>query len=181
MSYSKKDYESADGMLTKIWGPMAWTLLHTISFNYPVKPTREDKRAYKQYFLSFGDVLPCRFCRDNFAVNIQRAGFSDKVFASRDSLSRFVYKLHNTVNQMLGKDVKITYAEVRDRYEMFRARCGTTPTTHTHLERSCSDPLVGERSKCVIQIVPQSHKIDGFQVHQAVAPRRRSRSRRRRS
>ena len=37
--FKKKDFYSGDGMVTKIWGPVAWTLLHTISFNYPINPT----------------------------------------------------------------------------------------------------------------------------------------------
>ena len=37
--FKKNDFYSGDGMVTKIWGPVAWTLLHTISFNYPVNPT----------------------------------------------------------------------------------------------------------------------------------------------
>ena len=34
--YTKKDYQSGDGMVTRIWGPWAWCFLHTISFNYPI-------------------------------------------------------------------------------------------------------------------------------------------------
>ena len=36
--FSKKHYLSGDGMMTLIWGPNLWHYLHTISFNYPVKP-----------------------------------------------------------------------------------------------------------------------------------------------
>ena len=37
--YSLNDYNSGDGMLTSVWGPGMWHVLHTMSFNYPVKPT----------------------------------------------------------------------------------------------------------------------------------------------
>ena len=46
--YSKKDYMSGDGMLTSVWGPSMWHFLHTMSFNYPVKPTKDDKKYYTQ-------------------------------------------------------------------------------------------------------------------------------------
>ena len=51
--YSKKDYTSGDGMLTTIWGPSLWHFLHTMSFNYPNKPTAENKKIIEIiYYLS---------------------------------------------------------------------------------------------------------------------------------
>ena len=47
--FSKKDYYSGDGFLTTVWGPAAWHLLHTISFNYPVEPTSEQKKQYRDF------------------------------------------------------------------------------------------------------------------------------------
>ena len=37
--------------------------------------------------------------------------------------SMAMYKLHEEVNCMLGKKSNLTFSEVRDRYETFRARC----------------------------------------------------------
>ena len=37
--FTKKQYMSGDGMLTKVWGPSLWHYLHTMSFNYPINPT----------------------------------------------------------------------------------------------------------------------------------------------
>jgi hypothetical protein len=31
-------------------------------------------------------------------------------------------------------------------------------------ENGCTEPLYGEKSKCIIRIVPQSEKIDTFEV-----------------
>ena len=44
--YTKKHFSSGDGMLTSVWGPSMWHYLHTMSFNYPVNPTKEDKKNY---------------------------------------------------------------------------------------------------------------------------------------
>ena len=30
----------------KIWGPSTWIFLHSISFSYPEKPTKKDKKNY---------------------------------------------------------------------------------------------------------------------------------------
>ena len=43
--------------------------------------------------------------------------------ASRDSFSRYVYKLHELVNKMLKKKSGLSYCDVRERYEHFRSRC----------------------------------------------------------
>ena len=32
-TYTKKDYNSNEGMLTSVWGPGMWHFLHIISFN----------------------------------------------------------------------------------------------------------------------------------------------------
>ena len=32
------------GMMTAIWGPTLWHSLHTISFNYPIKPKKTNER-----------------------------------------------------------------------------------------------------------------------------------------
>ena len=45
--YNKKEYNSGDGMLTSVWGPSLWHYLHTMSFNYPVHPTKKDKENYR--------------------------------------------------------------------------------------------------------------------------------------
>ena len=43
--FTKEDFQSKDGMLTYVWGPSMWHSLHTISFNYPINPTLEEKRG----------------------------------------------------------------------------------------------------------------------------------------
>ena len=47
--FNKKDYNSGDGMLTSVWGPNLWHVLHTMSFNYPVNPTEQDKIHYMNF------------------------------------------------------------------------------------------------------------------------------------
>mgnify|MGYP001482058269 CR=1 FL=1 len=46
--YKLNDYKSSDGMLTSVWGPSLWHFLHTVSFNYPVRPTKKDKENYNE-------------------------------------------------------------------------------------------------------------------------------------
>ena len=179
-TFNTNDYTSSDGMITMVWGPMVWHFLHIISFNYPINPTKEQKNDYKNYLLYLGKVLPCKYCRDNFATNLKKAGFSNKVLKNRDTFSKFIYKLHNSVNKMLNKSTYETFVFVRDRYEMFRARCvNDTPVLPRTTENGCLTPLYGTRSKTIISIVPVNSKKEGFHIDKKCLIKRRKSSKRR--
>jgi hypothetical protein len=160
--FTKSDYNSGDGMMTTVWGPPMWHILHTISFNYPIKPTPEDKKNYYNYFKNLKNILPCKYCRDNLENNLKKHKLTKNTMKNRDVLSRWVYDLHEIVNRMLEKKSNLTYEQVRDRYEHFRSRCILDPSevTKIHLskEKGCTEPLYGVKSKCVINIIPKDDK-----------------------
>lgn len=175
--FSKREYNSDNGMMTSVWGPAAWMVLHTVSFNYPVHPTPEDRKKYRNYILSFGKVLPCGKCRENFKHTLERMPVTDEVLANRDCFSRYVYRLHNDVNARLQKKApNPSYCEVRDLYERFRARCGTSKskTKKSRLvtrrkgrgnsEKGCTEPLKGIKTKCLIRIVPKTKRAKTFSL-----------------
>ena len=171
--FSKKDYESGDGMMTKIWGPAMWHYLHTMSFNYPVEPTKQQKIHYRDFVLNLRNVLPCKYCRMNLANNLKKKPLMMCHMKSRETFSRYIYELHETVNRMLNKKSNLTYCEVRDRYENFRSRCTEEKpkvftfkrtTTRRKKEKGCTEPLYGKKAKCVINIVPQEDKTATFQM-----------------
>jgi len=122
-TFSKKDYNSGDGMLTTAWGPAIWHYLHMMSFNYPLNPTEEDKKHYRDFILSLQYVLPCKYCRMNLKKNFARLPLKEKDMESRESFSKYVYELHELINKMLKKKTHLSYADVRERYEHFRSRC----------------------------------------------------------
>ncbi len=172
-TFTKNDYKSGDGMMTKIWGPAMWHYLHTMSFNYPVKPTPEDKKHYKDFIVNLQYVLPCKYCRMNLTNNFKKKPIQMCHMESRDTFSRYIYELHETVNKMLHKKSNLTFCEVRERYEHFRSRCTEEkPTVFTFKktstrkkkEKGCTEPLYGKKSKCVINIVPQEDKRATFQM-----------------
>ena len=121
--FKNKDYISGDGMLTTVWGPSMWHFLHTMSFNYPVNPSTEDKQHYRDFMLSLVHILPCKYCRQNLANNYKLFPLKASDMSSRDSFSRYVYKLHELVNKLLKKKSGLSYCDVRERYEHFRSRC----------------------------------------------------------
>jgi hypothetical protein len=171
--FTKKDYKSGDGFLTSVWGPAMWHFLHTMSFNYPVNPTPKDKKHYRDYILSLQYVLPCKYCRMNLTNNFKKKPLQMCHMASRDTFSRYIYDLHETVNKMLHKKSNLSFCEVRERYEHFRSRCTEEKptvftfkktTTRRKKEKGCTEPLYGKKSKCVINIVPQEDKRATFQM-----------------
>jgi hypothetical protein len=166
--FNKNDFNSGDGMLTSVWGPSMWHSLHTISFNYPVKPISEDKKNYYQFFLSLKKVLPCKYCRLNYVKNLKVVPLTMKTMKNRNTLSKWLYELHEEVNKMLGKKSNLTYEDVKLRYEMFRSRCLVKPkkkkTRKKKIESGCVQPLYGKKSKCVINIVPKDTKCKSFNI-----------------
>jgi hypothetical protein len=193
-TFKKKDYYSGDGMLTTVWGPSMWHYLHTMSFNYPINPTLEDKKHYRDFMLNLQYVLPCKYCRQNLTKNYKAFPLRSSDMANRESFSRYVYKLHEMVNKMLKKKSGLTYCDVRERYEHFRSRCtdekpklfdikdykhneykhseykhneykhNAQKTLKKKGEKGCTEPLYGKKSKCIIKIVPQDEKCKTMQI-----------------
>ena len=181
--FNAKDYESPDGMLTSVWGPNLWHVLHTISFNYPVNPTEKDKIRYMKFIKSLQYVLPCRYCRDNLKKNFKNIKLNKSVMKNRDSFSKWLYKLHNHINKMLGKSNSVSYSEIRDRYEHFRARCVSKKTQKGGnkrkkfkskkkktqrggkiKEKGCTKPLYGVKSMSVINIIPRRKGVKTLKI-----------------
>ena len=208
-TYSTTDYESNNGMLVAIWGPSAWHFMHTMSFNYPVHPSIQDKKHYREYILNLVNVLPCGKCRKNLRENFKKLPLRMIHMESRNTFSRYVYDLHELVNHMLGKKSGLSYEQVKERYEHFRARCASASPNSTgellpkmkkytlknkekrrtlvvgsertlvgtlsvgsertlvvdsSLEKGCTEPLVGEKAKCILKIVPEKQKCKTFSM-----------------
>ena len=162
--FNKNDYNAGDGFLTQVWGPMMWNALHIISFNYPINPTHSDKIHYKNFIINLKYVLPCKYCRINLIKNFKMLPLTLEQMKNRETFSRYIYSLHELVNKMLNKKSGLSYNDVRERYEHFRARCTTQEKTNIKKEKGCTESLYGENSKCIIKIVPQDDKTSSFQI-----------------
>ena len=172
--FKKGDFYSGDGFLTTVWGPAQWHMLHTISFNYPVNPTEEQKKQYRNYVLSLQNVLPCGACRKNLKTNLRHFPLKMSDIKSRETFSKYIYNLHELVNKMLKKKSNLTYCDVRERYEHFRARCvdekpkvfkySEIKTRKNKKEKGCTEPLYGKKARCILNIVPQEEKGQSIQI-----------------
>jgi hypothetical protein len=180
-TYSQKDYESNDGMLTTVWGPSMWHYLHTMSFNYPVRPKCNEKERYRNFVLNLKYVLPCGKCRKNLCNNFQKLPLKMSHMKSRSTFSKYIYDLHELINSMLNKKSGLTYEQIKERYEHFRSRCTKSIKEVKKIrktvknkknnkkqgekgENGCTEPLYGEKSKCVLRIVPQTEKCESLEV-----------------
>jgi hypothetical protein len=131
------DDNKNNGLITKIWGPAVWESLHCIAFGYPTDPTDEQRHKYKEFFTNLMNVLPCKFCRDSykdFITKEETTILKDCDMDNRESLTRWLYKIHNRVNLKLGIDYNVSYEDIVKKYESYRAKC--VPN-----ENGCNMPL----------------------------------------
>ena len=149
--FTKNEFNDSNGMLTTVWGPPLWHFLHTMSFNYPVNPTCEDKKHYKDFICNLTHVMPCKTCRDNLKKNLKKYPISPYL-KNRHTFSKYIYNLHEILNKYLKKKSGLTYNQVRNRYEHFRARCNGTMKSHV----GCAKASRTKKTKSVINIVPNS-------------------------
>ena len=119
--------EQESGLITKIWGPHAWITLHSVAHCYPLNPTIEDKQNYKQFFQLVGYILPCFHCKDSYneIIKVGITQLNDDVLKNRNTLTKWLYCVHEAVNKKLGIEYNVSYEEVCARYESYRGSCNS--------------------------------------------------------
>lgn len=124
-----KQIEQKEGMRTKVWGPPAWIFLHTVAHNYPLKPTRQDRKNYKNFFKSIGYILPCKYCRMSYQQYYKELPIT-RFLNCRENVAYWIFLIHNKVNAKLGRcqlSLKDFKNKIKPRYDSYRAKC--KPTT----------------------------------------------------
>jgi hypothetical protein len=99
-----------------LWGPITWTFLHLLSFNYEPK----NKNEIKNYLYSLGKILPCDECRAHFNENIENkinGQTLDDALNSKETFTKYMYDFHNLINTQTGKTTWPTYEEIVNEYE----------------------------------------------------------------
>lgn len=81
-------------------GQAGWTLLHSMAAHYPRRPSAEHKARMRTFLSLLPHLYPCRICAKDFD-GILRETPPD--VESRESLSLWMCRAHNHVNQQLGK------------------------------------------------------------------------------
>lgn len=83
------------------WGKPQWKSAFCVCSGYPSSPTELHKIAYKQYFTSLGNVLPCVFCRQSYEIFLRLLPI-DPYLKSRYLLTYWLYLIKDRVNKKLN-------------------------------------------------------------------------------
>lgn len=84
-------------------GRAGWTILHTVAAHFPDNPTEKDKQNARDFIYSFAQLYPCRHCAEGLRIHLEE---SPPNFDNRENLSLWVCRIHNIINEELGKPLQ---------------------------------------------------------------------------
>ena len=104
-------------MNPKFWGDHhGWIFLHAVTIDILKNPRIEIKPFIEIFFFKFNlRVLPCEKCAYHYKQHIQDDPI-EPALENRGKLVRWLIKIHNKVNQDLGKP-QYTYDQVIEEYK----------------------------------------------------------------
>lgn len=100
----------------KIWGPVLWRKLHTLSFQYPMKIDENDptdakiQDTVRKLFMELRNSIPCKTCRDSYRMFLKQMPIEPHL-GGREALSKWLYRLHNKVNAKLRNLERAKYTQ----------------------------------------------------------------------
>ena len=107
------------------WGPHAWTYLHTLTFNYPISPTVDDKSRMYNYFKQLSQFLPCPSCAQSYDIYFKYIPI-DQYLDDVYGLTFWLYTIHFLVNAKLGKE-QYSFLFVVKKYLSHKTQCTILP------------------------------------------------------
>ena len=87
-------------MDTRIWGKDGWKLYQSIAYGFSEEKSDAEARHYKTFFEATQFILPCIYCRRSYKKYIEMYPID---VSSRRALTRWLYTIHNCVNDKLRK------------------------------------------------------------------------------
>lgn len=118
---------SSNGLVPSSWGPPLWFSLHSIAMSYPetVENNIEGyqvKQSFYNFFKDLENILPCKYCKEHYKKNFKNMNLEYSL-GSRKELSKWIYNLHNRVNEQLKvpRSSWPSFEEVYNKYENLRA------------------------------------------------------------
>jgi hypothetical protein len=85
------------------WGKFLWISLHLIALGYPDNPSEQEKKDYHHFFSNLYKILPCFKCSEHLVENLKKHPLHASMLIDSKSLFTWTVKLHNIVNEQLGK------------------------------------------------------------------------------
>lgn len=87
----------------KVWGPHYWFFLHTISMAYPLRPNSVTKKKYYEFIQNLPLFIPVENIAGEFSKLLDQYPITPYL-DSRDSFIRWVWFIHNKINEKLEKN-----------------------------------------------------------------------------
>lgn len=87
----------------KVWGPHYWFFLHTISMSYPLRPNSVTKKKYYEFIQNLPLFIPVENIATDFSKLLDQYPITPYL-DSRDSFIRWVWFIHNKINEKLEKN-----------------------------------------------------------------------------
>jgi hypothetical protein len=99
------------------WASPGWIFLHSIADSFPMKPSTEEQEAVKLLFrFCLPKLLPCSICNTHLAEEY----LSNIDASSGELLSKWLYTVHNHVNERTAKKV-LTMEQCKKEQELLRS------------------------------------------------------------
>lgn len=96
-------------MNTKLWGPAAWKVLHTLPwYNDSALVSEQQQQDWLEFFKVLARVLPCKHCCKSIA-DIMLLYPPEDYVQQRIGLAQYMHLLHNVVNKKLGKPIQSNF------------------------------------------------------------------------
>jgi hypothetical protein len=108
---------------------------------------------YLNFFKNTGNVLPCKYCRESYKeyINEPSTRLNMNTMKSRETLTQWLYDIHNKVNDKLSVKERPSFEQVWKKYESFRSKCYKTVKTAD--KKGCTTAMNGVKKRCVIKVV----------------------------
>jgi len=97
-----------------VWGPHFWFFIMTLAMTYPRYPNEVTKRKYYDFIQNLPVFIPSTEIGNKFSEILDKYPVTPYL-TNRDSFIRWVYFLHNRINNITGKD-EISYDAAIENY-----------------------------------------------------------------
>ena len=87
---------------SNIWGPHMWFFLHTSAMCYPLHPNATTKKKFYDFFQNLHLFIPVESIGSYFSQLLDEYPISPYL-DNRESLIRWVWFIHNKINEKLEK------------------------------------------------------------------------------
>lgn len=115
------------GLVPSHWGPHVWAAIHLICLGAPDTLDSSQQQSYRSFFEGLPYVLPCATCATHLLQNLEKVPISGHL-GSKDELFEWSVKLHNVVNEMLGKP-PLSLEDAKRRWMSMAAESKEAPKT----------------------------------------------------